>query len=273
MPGDRLAQRVGRARALRVAEVEAVRDRRRLGAAAGDVERRLRDRLGAAAARVERDARAVAVERHGDRALRRRQPHDAGVAARAGDRARADDLVVLLVDPRLGADVGRGQQPQQQVARVAGRRHVLGRERLLGERLGALRPRAGSAAASASASAGMSPTTSPSQRQRRRPSSVTSPIAVHGSCQRAQTASTSSRRAGSTIAHMRSCDSEIMISNGCMPCSRSGTRSSSSSMPTPPLAAISEVDEARPGGAQVLHARRRARARPARACTRSASCP
>ena len=31
-----------------------------------------------------------------------------------------------------------------------------------------------------------------------------------------------------------------------MPCSRSGTRSSSSSMPTPPLAAISDVDDARP---------------------------
>ena len=49
---------------------------------------------------------------------------------------------------------------------------------------------------------------------------MTWPIAVQGSCQRAQTASTSASRAGSTIAAMRSCDSEIMISNGCMPCSR-----------------------------------------------------
>ena len=88
------------------------------GAAAGDVERRLRDRLGAAAARVERDARAVAVQRDGDPALRRRQAHDAGVAARARDRARADDLVVLLVDPGLGADVRRGQQRQQQRAGI-----------------------------------------------------------------------------------------------------------------------------------------------------------
>ena len=45
---------------------------------------------------------------------------------------------------------------------------------------------------------------------------------------------------------MRSCDSEIMISNGSMPSSRTGTRSRSSSSPTPPLEAISEVEEARP---------------------------
>ena len=45
--------------------------------------------------------RAVAVERHGDRAVGRRQPHDAGVGARAHDRAGADVLVVLAVDPRL----------------------------------------------------------------------------------------------------------------------------------------------------------------------------
>ena len=131
--GDGLAQRVGRPRPLGVAEVQAVRDRRGLGAAAGDVERGLGDRLGPAAARIERDARAVAVERDRDRALRGRQPHDAGVAAGPGDRARADDLVVLLVDPGLGADVGRGQQAQQECARVVDGRHVRGRDGLVGE--------------------------------------------------------------------------------------------------------------------------------------------
>jgi hypothetical protein len=40
---------------------------------------------------------------------------------------------------------------------------------------------------------------------------------------------------------MRSCDSEIMISNGSMSASRSGTRETSTSMPTSPFAAISLV--------------------------------
>ena len=51
---------------------------------------------------------------------------------------------------------------------------------------------------------------------------------------------------------MRSCDSEIMISNGSMSGSRSGTRETSTSMPTSPLAAISLVLDDRPGGAEVL---------------------
>ena len=159
---DRLAQRIRGARALGVAEVEAVRDRRGLRAAAGDVEHRLGDGLGAAAPRVERDARAVAVQRDGDPALGRRQAHDAGVAARAGDGARAHDLVVLLVDPGLGADVGRGQQRQQQRAGIGDRRHLIGARARARTGLRAARRGADSAGASASASAGMSPTSSPS---------------------------------------------------------------------------------------------------------------
>ena len=70
-----------------------------LRAGAGDVQRRLADGLGAAAARVEPDAAAVAVERHGDRAVGRRQAHDAGVGAGPDDRAGADVLVVLARRP------------------------------------------------------------------------------------------------------------------------------------------------------------------------------
>ena len=84
--GDRLAQRVRRRRALGVAEVEAVRDRGGVGAAAGDVQHGLRDGLAAAAPRVERHARAVAVERHRDRAIGRREPHDGRVARRVARR-------------------------------------------------------------------------------------------------------------------------------------------------------------------------------------------
>ena len=78
------------------------------------------------------------------------------------------------------------------------------------------------------------------------PLSVTSPIAVPWTSQRAQTASTSSSRAGSQTHIMRSWDSETMISKGSMSASRSGTRATSRSIPTPPLDAISEADEVSP---------------------------
>ncbi len=97
----------------------------------------------------------------------------------------------------------------------------------------------------------MSPTTSPSWNARSAPVSVTSPIAVHGSSQRAHTSRTESSISGRTTATIRSCDSEIMISHGSMPSSRNGTRSRWTSIPASPEA-ISESAEARPGGAAVL---------------------
>ena len=92
----------------------------------------------------------------------------------------------------------------------------------------------------------MSPTTSPAWKQRRCPVSVISPIAVASTSHRRHVSSTSGQRSCATTAAIRSCDSEIMISNGSIPCSRSGTRERSMSIPTPPLAAISAVDDASP---------------------------
>ena len=43
-----------------------------------------------------------------------------------------------------------------------------------------------------------------------------------------------------------------MISNGSSPASRSGTRETSMSSPTPPLLAISDADEVRPAAPEVL---------------------
>ena len=119
--GDRLAQHVGGVRALGVAEVEAVRDRSGRGSRAGDVQGRLADRLTATAQRVERDARAIAIERHGDPALARRQAQHARVSPRSDHGPRADELVVLLGHPALRADVRRGEQAQQQLCPVADR--------------------------------------------------------------------------------------------------------------------------------------------------------
>ena len=92
----------------------------------------------------------------------------------------------------------------------------------------------------------MSPTNRPSSNTRSRRVSVTVPIAVPSTSQRAQTASTSSTRSGSTTHSIRSCDSETMISKASMPASRSGTLRTSRSSPTSPLAAISDDDEVSP---------------------------
>ncbi len=92
----------------------------------------------------------------------------------------------------------------------------------------------------------MSPTISSPIVQIRWSPSTTSPITEHSSSQRAHSACTSARRLGSTQASMRSCDSEIMISNASMSASRSGTLARSSFTPTGPREAISDADEARP---------------------------
>ena len=96
----------------------------------------------------------------------------------------------------------------------------------------------------------MSPTGSPPRKQRSRPVSVTFPIAVQGSSHFAQTDSTSASCPGSTTAIIRSWLSEIMISQGSMPSSRSGTRSRWTSTPAPPFEAISASDEASPAAPQ-----------------------
>ncbi len=72
--------------------------------------------------------------------------------------------------------------------------------------------------------------------------SVTSPITVQSRSQRSQTSSTAGIWDGSTIESMRSWLSLIMISQGSMSASRSGTRSAWMSRPTMPLLAIS-LDE------------------------------
>ena len=77
-------------------------------------------------------------------------------------------------------------------------------------------------------------------------SSVTRPITATGRSQRRQTASTAGHWAGSTIATMRSCDSEIITSNGSRPGSRRGIASRSTSIPVPPRSAVSQVAQVMP---------------------------
>ncbi len=75
---------------------------------------------------------------------------------------------------------------------------------------------------------------------------MTFPITVARTSQRVQIAITSSRSEGSTIASIRSWLSLVMISCGCMPSSRHGTAVTSTSIPTPPRDAVSEVAHVRP---------------------------
>ena len=87
---------------------------------------------------------------------------------------------------------------------------------------------------------------------RRRPPSeppgpaVTVPTTAARTSHRSQMASTASRPSGSTMASIRSWDSLVMTSNASMPASRRGTADTSTSMPTPPREAVSEVAHVRP---------------------------
>ena len=98
-PLDRLGELPGDLGLLRVAEVEAVGEPERLAAGAGDVARRLEHGERAAGARCERGDPAGPVERDGEPAQRRAQPEHGRVEAGPAHRARADELVVALVDP------------------------------------------------------------------------------------------------------------------------------------------------------------------------------
>ncbi len=77
-------------------------------------------------------------------------------------------------------------------------------------------------------------------------SSVTRPMIATGRSQRSQTALTASQRCGSTIATIRSWDSEIMTSNGSRPGSRRGIASRSTRIPVPPRSAVSHVAQVMP---------------------------
>src|SRR5581483_12099825 len=98
-PLDRLRELPPDLGLLRVAEVEAVGERERLASGAGDVHGGVEHRAPARLARVAAAERR-AVERDRDSAPSV-DPEDGGVEPRPADGAGADELVVLLEDPRL----------------------------------------------------------------------------------------------------------------------------------------------------------------------------
>ena len=240
---DRLGELPGHLGLLRVAEVEAVRDRERDGAGARDVPRRLEDRRAprppAGRARRGGPARPASPRARGARA--------GGEARRR--RARAGAPFAIRRGGRSGGRPAGG-------SRRSGRRGARGARRRPGAIAGCSIGRASSrAAASRRGSAARRPSgAAPGSRRRRSsswkhrssPVSVTSPIAAHSSSHFRQTASTCSSRTGSMTATIRSWLSEIMISCASRSGSRSGTRSRWTSTPAPLLPAISASDDARP---------------------------
>ncbi len=84
------------------------------------------------------------------------------------------------------------------------------------------------------------------------PSAVTRPMIATGRPQRSQTSRTSSQRSGRTAAHIRSCDSEIITSNGSRPGSRRGIASRSTSDPGARPVGRLRGRAGDPAGAEVL---------------------
>ena len=125
----------------------------------------------------------------------------------------------------------------------------------------AARGRSYSGASSSSDLAGTSASTSPSSASstRSRPEPVTRPMTVARMSQRRAISSTSSTLDGSTMANIRSCDSEVMTSNGSMWSSRWGIGAIHTSMPAPPLAAVSAVAHVMPAPPRSCTPRARSR--------------
>ena len=99
--------------ALRIAEIEAVSDRERLGADRAEVAIRLGDRLFAALVRVGVAIARRAVGGDRERLLRAVDTHDRRVAAGRLDSVAAHFLVVLLPYPAPRRDVGRRHKLEQ----------------------------------------------------------------------------------------------------------------------------------------------------------------
>ena len=111
-----------------------------------------------------------------------------------------------------------------------------------------------------------------SNQQRRCPESVTAPMTASSSSHFPQTAETASSCSGAQTPTIRSWLSEIMISQGSIPASRSGTRSRWTSTPAPP-SRPSRRATTRALQRRSPAATRRGPPRRARDLPRSASCP
>ena len=112
-------------RTLGIAEVQVVGGGHWQGAGRGQIAAAFgHDQLDALA-RIQQAITLVAVQRHGDGRAGFLDADDGGVGARSFHRVRAHGVIVLLPNPALGTQVGRGQQGDQvgfEVRRTVGQR-------------------------------------------------------------------------------------------------------------------------------------------------------
>ena len=240
LPGD--------VRLLGVAEVEAVGEPERLGADAGQVARRTRapprprPAYGSQATRRPLPSIDTAIAPRAAIGLEREHRGVGGL--RAPHRARADDRVVLLEHEALGGDRSASRaapaasRPRTPRGRARAAVRVDGLVRLL--RLEVVER------------AVVHERLDRHVAHERVAVEHAQPARVGDLADRAWRAPPSARRPpsprparpGSTTHSIRSCDSEIITSNGSMSASRSGTSETSMSMPTSPFDAISdELDD------------------------------
>ena len=106
-----------------IAEIQAIRGGAGARAHCGDVARGFGDGMHCADARIERAPAAVAVGGKREGAMRAFEAHDGGIG-RAGqdERIGAHHVIVLLEDPALGGDGGRGEQTAEIFGEVVRRR-------------------------------------------------------------------------------------------------------------------------------------------------------
>ena len=106
-----------------IAEVEAIGGGPGARADGGDVARGFGDGVHRAGARIERAPAAVAAGGKRQRALRALEAHHGGVGgAGHGQRVGAHHVIVLLEDPALRGDGGRGQQAAEIFGEIGARR-------------------------------------------------------------------------------------------------------------------------------------------------------
>ena len=101
-----------------IAEIQAVGQGHRPGAAHGHVARPLGDRGRGAAVRVEQTGAVVAVHADGDAFGRLLEPDDRGVRTGLYDRVPAHQKIVLPIDPLLARTIHGREQAQQDVAEI-----------------------------------------------------------------------------------------------------------------------------------------------------------
>ena len=116
----------------RVAEIKAVGGGHRGRAGTSHLARRFGDRVGSSQLGVQVAPAFIAVERHGQAAVRTLDAHHARLTARALHRIGLHHRLVLLVDPVLGADIRGGEQSPQFV-RIVGSENSGAAERFFKE--------------------------------------------------------------------------------------------------------------------------------------------